>query len=149
MAIEQLSEQLSVIATIDPDAYTAAAYDTDEIDMSNFRRVLFIVAVGTMASTSTVDFLVYGGATTNAGSHSTAVTGKAITQLTEAGTDSDKQVLVEVTAEECAAQGLYFIEGTLTVGTASSDAAVIVLGEYAHYSHGSDHDLATVDEIVA
>ena len=146
---ERLSEQLGIVATIDPDAYTAAAYRTDEIDMKYVQRVEFIVMTGDLGSNATLDFIVKGGAATNAGSHSTNVTGKSITQLTQAGTDSDKQVIVEVTAEECAEQGIRFIEGVMTVGTATSDCGVIALASGFRYGNAQDYDLASVDEVVA
>lgn len=148
-SLSRITERFALIGTVDPDLNTAATYHTDEIDMKNFSRVLFIVAVGALGTSGTVDFSVKGGASSDAGNHATAVTGKSITQLTQAGTDDDKQVLVEVTAEECAAQGLNYIEGELVIGTASSDSAVIVLGELAQYSNAQSVDLASVDEIVA
>jgi hypothetical protein len=145
----QLNEMIGVVGCIDPDVHTAAAYITDEIDMNLWSRVLFIVMAGTLGSSATLDFIVKGGAATNAGSHATAVTGKAITQVTQAGTDgSDKQYLVEVSAEECAAQGLNFIEGTMTVATATSDAGVIVIGLREDYSDVTAKDLASVTEII-
>ena len=144
-----LSERLAVVATVDPDVLTAAAHTTDEIDMQKWERVLFIIQAGTLGSSATLDFVVNGGASSNAGSHSTAITGTAITQLTQAGSDSDKQVLVEVSAEQVASQGLRYIEGVATVGTASSDGAIIVLGLHKDYSTAADYDLATVDEIIS
>ena len=144
----RLSEMLGVVATIDPDANTAAAYIGDEIDMSKWTRVLFIIQTGVLGTSATVDFIVNGGASSNAGSHATAVTGKLITQLVKASNDDD-QVLLEVTAEECAAQGLNFIEGTMTVGTATSDCSMVAIGLRGDYSDVTDHDLASVVEIVA
>ena len=41
-----LREQLSVVSCIDPDAYTAATYNGDVIDMQDFRRVIFILQAG-------------------------------------------------------------------------------------------------------
>ncbi|RMG90728.1 MAG: hypothetical protein D6706_18990, partial [Chloroflexi bacterium] len=76
------------------------------------------------------------------------LTGKSITQLTQAGTDSNKQVLVEVRADELSA-GYTHLRGRLIIGTAASDAAVIALGGDARYGPASDYDLASVDEIVA
>ncbi|MCA9906244.1 MAG: hypothetical protein KC547_20455 [Anaerolineae bacterium] len=144
-----LSERLAVIATIDPDVTAAGTVITDEIDMSKYRRVMFIVMAGTLGSSATLDFSVKGGASSNAGSHSTAITGKSITQLTQAGTDeSDRQAIVEVSATEVRAQSLRYIEGSLVVATASSDAAVIVLGEPAHALPATEIDLASVAEIV-
>lgn len=147
MYTERLSEALGVVSCIDPDAYTAAAYNGDVIDMSKYSRVLFLIQVGTMASTSTVDWLLKGD-TASGGSFTTTITGKSITQLTEAGADSDKQVVVEVTAEEVAAQGFRYIRETLTVATAASDAGTVAIG-LVDTTPASALDLATVDEILA
>jgi len=143
----RLSERLAVVATIDPDAYGTGTQESDVIDMKNRNRVLFIVQAGTLGSSATLDFQVHGCATSN-GTYA-LITGKAITQLTEAGTDSDKQAMVEVTAEEVAAAGYRYIKGLLVVGTATSDAGAIALaGDLAYYP-AADYDLASMDEIVA
>ena len=142
-----IAENFAIIGTIDLDAYTAAAYTTDVIDMQYWREVMFVVMAGDLGSSATLDFLVNGD-TASGGTFSTAITGKAITQLTQAGTDSDKQVVVRVTAEEAAAQGFRYLRGTMTVATATSDAGVIVLGSPARYQPVSGYDIASVDEIV-
>ncbi len=143
---QRLSEALPVVATIDPDAYAAATYTTDEIDMSEHQRVLFVVMAGTLGSSGTLDFSVNGDSASGGG-FATAITGKAITQLTQAGSDSDKQVVVEVTSEEVGAQGLRYIQGSLVIGTAASDAAVLAIAGGNRYNPATD--LSTVDEIVA
>lgn len=146
--MSRISERLAVVGTIDPDAYGTGAQNTDVIDMRYWRRVLFVVMAGELGSSATLDFAVNGD-TASDGLFATAITGKAITQLTQAGTDADKQVLLEVTAEEVAAQGLRYIRGTATLGTATSDYGVAVLAEPAHGSLDvRTQDLATVDEIV-
>ncbi len=132
---------------IDPDAYTTGT-QTATVDMKLHRRVMFIVMAGTLGSSATIDFLVYGSAFSNMASAG-AITGKAITQLTQAGTDSDKQAIVEVTAEEVAAQGYRYIRGSLLIGTQTSDAGVVALADYSRYTPASENDLASVDEIVA
>lgn len=148
MSQDRLTERLAVVATVDPDAYGTGDQTTDVIDMKLHRRVVFVVMAGELGSSATLDFAVYGDTTSN-GSFATAITGKSITQLTEAGTDSDKQALVEITAEEVAAQSLRYIRGTLTIGTATSDAGVLALAGDTIYQPASENDLATVDEIVA
>lgn len=147
MYTERLSEALAVVSCIDPDAYTAAAYNGDVIDMSKYSRVLFIVQVGTLGSSATVDWLLKGD-TASGGSYTTTITGKSITQLTQAGTDDDKQVVIEVTAEEVAAQGFRYIRETLTVATATSDAGSVAIG-LVDVTPASALDLASVDEILA
>lgn len=128
-----LTENLAIIGTIDPDAYTAAAYNTDVIDMKDWREVIFIVMTGDLGASATLDFVVKGD-TTSGGSFSTTITGKTATQLTQAGSDSDKQVIIRVTSEEVAAQSLRYLRGTMTVATATSDCGAIVLGVPAHYA---------------
>lgn len=144
---EALSEQLAVVATIDPDAYGTGDQTTDIIDMKLHRRVLFIILGGTLGTVATLDFLVKGSASSNMASPSN-LTGKAVTQLTEAGTDSDKQALVEVTAEEVAAQGFRYIQGTASLAAATSDYGLVAIADFSRYSTADENDLASVDEIV-
>jgi len=147
-AESRLSERLAVVATIDPDAYGTGAQNSDAIDMLMHRRVIFIVMVGDIASTGKVDFVVKGDVASN-GSFTTTITDKSITQLTQAGTDSDKQVIVEVTAEEVAAQGKRYIRGVMTMTTAGTDGGMIALAGDTRYQPATEYDLASVDEIVA
>jgi len=141
-----LREQLSVVSCIDPDAYTAATYTGDVIDMQDFRRVIFILQAGDLGSSATLDYRVEGSAVV--GLTSSGTVGTAATQLTQAGTDSNKQVVIEVTAEQVAALGYRYIRDEMIVGTATSDCGSIALGQLAHYSPASEYDLASVDEIL-
>lgn len=145
MANERLSESLAVVATIDPDAYDTGTQGTDSVDMRYHNRVMFIVMVGTLGTSGTVDFKVQESAD---GSTWSDLSGKAITQLTDAGTDDDKQAIVEVAASEMGA-GKRYLRGVLTIGTATSDAAVIAIAGQDRYPPASDYDLSSVDEIVA
>lgn len=142
-----LSDQLAVIATIDPSSISPGSVNTDVIDLSRVRSVIFVVAAGTLGASATLDFAVKGDSASG-GSFTTTVTGKTITQLTQAGSDDNKQVIVEVSAEEAGAQGFRYVRGALTVGTAASQACVVALAGGLRYSPASDFDLATVDEIV-
>lgn len=147
MATVRAVERFAVLGTIDPDAYAANPYNTDVIDMQNWGSVVFIVQAGDLGSSATLDFLVKGDSASG-GSFTTTVTGKSITQLTQAGSDSDKQVIVEVTAEEAKAQGFRYLRGTMTIAVATSDAGVTVLGFSPRFSPAHKYDLASVDEII-
>ncbi len=154
MADATMYENLALVGTIDPDAYAAASSElTDAIDMGLYRRVLFVVQVGTMGATSTVNFVVQESATSD-GSY-TPIGGVGtethkITQLaghaTPANSDSDKQVLVEVRAEDLGT-GKRYVKGNLSVGTAASDAAVVALAAVPRNAPVTH--LASVDEILA
>ena len=144
-----ISEAISIVGTVDPDAYATGTQLTDAIDMSVHRRVAFIVQVGALGSSATADFYVMECATS--GGTYTRLTGKNITQLTQAGTDSDKQAIVNVAAEELTS-GYRYLKGSLRIGTAASDAAVIALADpiYSDAVTSTAYgDLSSVDEIVA
>lgn len=144
---QRLSERIAVIGQISAQSSAAGTLSTAAIDTKLFNRVLFIVQVGAMTTNGTLDFSVKGD-TASGGSYATTITGKSITQLTEAGTDANKIVLVEVTADEVAAQGLRYLRGDAVTATAACLKSVIVLGANPRYHPASDNDLAAVDEIV-
>lgn len=142
-------QAVAVVDCVDPDAYTTGDTTGDIIDMSRFEQVMFVVQVGTLGSSATADFQVYQGNTNGLGSPK-VISGAAITQLTDAGTDSDKQAIVVVKqADLDVANGFRWIRGTLTIGTATSDAGVIGLGFYPTFGPATDYDLTSVDEVVA
>lgn len=145
--MDKLSEKLAVVACIDPDAYATGAQTSDWVDMSKFRRVLFVVLAGTLGSSATLDAKLQE-ATDGSGTGAQDLSGKAITQLTQAGTDSDKQALIEVEASNLSA-GFTHVACVMTVGTAASDCGVVALAGVPRYHPASDNDLASVDEIVA
>lgn len=150
-----VSEGADIIATIDPDAYSANTYTSDVFDMSKYERVIAIVMAGDLGSSATLDAKLQHGAASNL-SDAEDITGKAITQLTQAGTDSDKQAVIELRPDEMKGAALSFKSGTtryarlsMTVGVAASDCGAIVLGFGRRQGVGSDNDLASVDEVVA
>jgi len=101
--------------------------------MSNHQRAIFIVQVGTMVATSTLDFSVQQDDVGD-GSNAKAITGKAITQLTAAGGDGNDLVAVEVRTEELDVSGGFeYIRGVLTVGTANVTCALLALRFIPNY----------------
>lgn len=143
---EKLRDLLAVVATIDPDANTAAAYSTDYIDMTIFQEVLFIVMAGVIAASGTIDFKVQEATSaTGAGAQDLATGTLSITQLTTG--DNDEQTLVDVEAEDLST-GFTHVKGVMTVTTAAADSAVVALGSRARFNPASDNDLASVGEIL-
>ncbi len=143
------SEQTALLATIDPDANAAATYTSDWVDASEFEALLGIVLVGTIDATGTVD-AKFQQATDSSGTGAKDISpAKAITQLTAAGTDSDKQALLNIRQEELDHDNAFtFVALLITVATAAADAAGVIMGHYPRYGPASDNDLASVDEIV-
>jgi hypothetical protein len=143
------SQQVALVGIIDADAYAAGAVSTGWIAAKNFDQFLAIVAVGDMVATSTVDGKLEQ-ATDGAGTGAKDITGKAITQFTAAGTDSNKQALINLRPEELdIANNFTHFRLTMTVATAASDAMGIVLGGAPRIGNANENDLAAVDEIVA
>jgi len=142
------SEQAAVAAVIDPDVLTAAAHSSGYVDMADFESVLAIVMAGTLGSGATLDAKLQQ-ATDSSGTGVKDITGAAITQLTQAGSDSDKQATIGCRAEDLdIANGFRFVKLVITVATASSDGAGLILGMNGHSLPASDNDASTVDEVV-
>lgn len=138
-------ENFAVVATIDPDAYGTGEQLSDAVDMRNQESIVGIVLLGEITATGTIDAKFVSSATS--GGTYTDVTGKAATQLTAAGTDSDKQVLINLRAEQLA-EGHRFVKLSVTAGTAGADYAAAVLGFNVRYGPDATSDLASVDELV-
>lgn len=143
-------EECAVIGTIDPVSQGVATVTTDWVDLRKFSRILYILKLGAMTASSTVDAVVKQ-ATDGSGTGSKNLTAsKAITQLTQAGSDSNKQVLISVDVSELDLTGKFYWSAlSVTVAAAASLLDVTVLGFGPHAYPASDYDLATVDEIVA
>lgn len=142
------SEKVAVVATIDPDAYTAAAYTSDWVNAENFQQLMATVMVGALGTSATLDFKLQQ-ATDNSGTGAKDITGAAITQLTQAGTDDDKQAIINLNPEKLdVANGFTFVAMVMTVAVATSDCGAIMHGLWPQYGPASDNDLASVDEIV-
>lgn len=143
-----LASQKAVLAgVIDPDALAVADHDTGWIDMGLFEQIQAILSVGTLGAGATVD-AVLQQATNAAGAGAKAIANKAITQLTQAGGDSDKQVVINCRSEELDANNAFtHVRLRVTVATQASDGSAIVLGHSARYQVAED--LASVSEIIA
>jgi len=140
------SEEWAVVATVDPDANTAAAYSSDEIDMSLFEQILVVTMAGTIAAAGTIDTKIQS-ATTSGGTFAD-VTNKSATQLTGSpDTANDAQTLINLRGDELT-EGHRYVKVVHTVGGATGDSAVVVLGKGKSLP-SSDNDLATVAEIVS
>lgn len=141
------SDDVRIVGVIDPDANTAGALSTAWVSMSSFQNVMAIVMAGTLGSSGTLDAKLEQ-ATDGSGTGVKDITGKAITQLTQAGTDSDKQAVINCRADELdVANGFDYVRLTMTTAVATSDSAALLLGLDQRYEPTAD--LASVDEIVS
>lgn len=140
------NEQAVLAAIIDPDAYSASTVTSGWVHMGTYEAIQAIVMAGTLGSSATLDAKLEQ-ATDSSGTSAKDISGKAITQLTQAGTDSDKQAIINCRSEELdVANGFDYVRLSMTIGTATSDAGGLVLGHYPRYAPATD--ATTVDEIV-
>ena len=141
------SDQAVLVGVIDPDLNTANTYTTAWISMATFAAIQAIVLAGTLGTNATLDAKLEQ-AQDSGGTGAKDVTGKAITQLTQAGTDdSDKQAIINCRSDELDVNnGFTHVRLSMTVATASSDSAGLVLGHYARYQPAAD--AASVAEVI-
>lgn len=148
-ANSRASDRIAVLGAIDPDVYTASTVTTGWISAAEFARFQAIVMAGTLGSSATLDAKIEQ-ATSSAGAGAKDLAGKAIGQLTQAGTnESDKQAIINFRAADLDLAGDFtHFRLSMTVGTATSDAGAIVLGIDPRELPASDNDAASVAEIV-
>jgi len=142
------SDRLAIVAAINPVSQAAGAVSTSWISMQNWRSVMAIVQAGVLGASATLDAKLEQ-ATSAAGAGAKDIAGKLVTQLTQAGADSNKQAIVNLRQVELDfANGYSHVRLTLTVGTQASLVSAVLLGLDARYNPASDSDAASVDEIV-
>ena len=124
-----VSEQVAVAGRIKPDAAAAGTYTSGWIPIATYGALLAIVSAGDLGTNATVDAKLQQ-ARDASGTGSKDVAGKAIVQMTQAGTDkSNKDVLINIRAEELDRNGGFtHVRLSLTVATAASDVGAIILG---------------------
>lgn len=142
------SEAVAVLGSIDPDAYAASTVTTGWISAADFHSFAAIVQAGTLGSSATLDAKIEQ-ASDSSGTGAKDLTGAAITQLTQAGSDSDKQAIIQFRpADLDVANDFNHFRLSMTVATATSDAGGLVVGFDPKHGPASDNDASTVDEIV-
>jgi hypothetical protein len=144
----KISDLVGVAATIDPDVTAAGTVTSDWVAMKDFDQVLAVVLAGTLGSSATVDAKIEQ-ATDGSGTDAKDVTGKAITQMTQAGTDqSDTQAVIGVSAADLdVANDFTHVRLSITVGTATSDVGGVIVG-LASDLPATAVDLTSVGEVV-
>ncbi len=145
--MEKSYEIATIVATIDPDAYSTGTQASDWIAMKDFKGgVDFLVLAGTLGSSAVLNCKVRQ-ATAAAGTGAVDMSGKAITALTQAGTDSDKQAVIHVDPSDLS-DGFTHVQALATLTVATSDYGLVALGFFPTYKPAADYDLSTVDEYV-
>lgn len=146
---KKATDTMALVGIIDPDVTAAGTVTTGWIAAKDFNQFQAIVAPGTLGASATVDAKIEQ-ATDASGTGAKDISGKAITQMTQAGTDqSDTQAVINVSPEDLDVDNSFtHFRLSVTVATATSDLTAFVLGLFPTYGLASDHDLSSVGEIV-
>jgi len=139
---ERLTEQLAIVATVDPVNGLSAATVSDVFSMSLHRRAMFILQTGATVGTG-----ILCNIQENPAAAFTAGTATILTLAATACTATDSQYLFEVSGE---AMGLnmQYLRGQFTP-TGATILSAVVLADVERYHPASDRDLASVVSIQA
>ncbi len=125
------SEHVELLAVINPASYNSVQA-TARIKADKHTRIVVLMMVGAIATNGTLDLKIEQA---NAASGGTvkAITGKVITQQTDA--NDDKQFIIELlTSELDVSNGFSWILVSATPATAASILGLVVLGVDPKYS---------------
>lgn len=127
------SENVEILDSLQPISQGAATVNGAYKLVDKYTRVVFILSVGVMSASATLDFKLQQAKDTG-GTSVKDITGKAITQLTQAGGGSGKNVIVELRTDKLdVANGFKAIRFVLTEAAAASVLGVLVLGVDVKY----------------
>lgn len=138
-----LSQEMAVVATIDPQLVNNTSATTDWVAVKSFKKFAFVVALG--LTDITTDVILQESA--DGGTTPTSITGKTVTQLT--ASSDNKQVILEVDTSELLSTTTHVAcKVTVGNGTSGSFVSVIGLAGRARYEPASDSNLGSVAQIV-
>ena len=136
------SEDWAIVGVVDPDANTAAAYATANIDMADWEQLALVVMVGDLGASASVTAAFFDS---SASPHA-AISGKTVTiGGTSPNTGSNTQAVIHLRSAEGNSNARY-VTAKLTVATATSDCSMIVFGKGRHRP-AYDKDAASVGSI--
>ena len=138
------SDRAVLAAVLDPVSQGAATVTTGWVSLATFAGLMAVLQVGAIAAGGTVDAKLQQ-ASDGAGTGAKDITGKAITQLTDA--DDNKQVILNVRDTDLDVENSFtHVRLSVTVAVAASLIAASLYGFDAKYAPAAD--AATVDEVV-
>jgi len=102
---------------------------TPYVSLANYHRAFILINVGVMQSSGTIDAIVHQALNTSGGTPKHFSPTKAIVQLTQAGSDSNSIVGIEIRTEELdVTNGYDCIALGYTVGTAAAILSIEIWG---------------------
>lgn len=141
------SERLAVAAVIAPGLLTVGAKNSGWVDCALYTRLAAVISTGTLGTAATID-AKWQQATDSSGTGSADVAEGQLTQIVKASGDN-KQAVMNLDVNRLKDRTKRFVRLVLTVGTADSGGAAVVLGVDPRHAPATDNDPATVVQVVS
>lgn len=142
------SEMLTILATLDPASQAVGTATTGWISVANHHGLMASVQSGALGASATLD-AKFQQALDSSGTGAKDIIGKAITQLTQAASGSNRQVLINLKPEELdTMNGFGFVRLSVTVGVAPSLTSAQLIGVNPRYAPADSLNQAAVAQVV-
>lgn len=142
---ERFTEKNALLAVHYPLTRQVATHVSDWVLMENYHRAFFELLLGAMGTNATVDADLQQ-ASSATGTGAKAISGKSITQLTQAGTDNNSPVGIELRTEELDVNGGFeYVRFRVTIAVADCAYSATLRGHEPRYAPVST---AIYDEVV-
>lgn len=133
MYTAQFSEQHVPLAVHYPLTRQVAAHVSDWVLMSKYHRAFFLLMLGAMGASATVDAKLQE-AKDATGTGAQDISGKAITQLTKAGSDDNSLAGIELRTEELSVNSGYeYVRFVVTIAVADCTYSATLFGTETRY----------------
>lgn len=143
------SQRAGLVAVIDPDAYAVGTLTTGWIDMQAWFAILAVLMVGDMVATATLN-AKFQQAKDGSGTGAKDVSATAITALTQAGADDNKQALINLSSTDLDFNnGFRFVRLSATLAAAGADFGAVVIGLDRRFGAANEGNITAVDEVVS
>ena len=125
---ERFTEVCYPLAYDYSDSFAIGTHDSSYVSLANYHRAVLVLNVGDIQAGGTGACSIRQ-ATSTAGAGATTITGKSITQLTQAGGDSDDLVCIELRTEELnRTSGYDCVSVRVVVAGAAAELSYILFG---------------------
>jgi hypothetical protein len=141
------SENIAIAAVVAPGALTAGAKSSGWVDTRLYNQLMGVISTGTLGASATVD-AKWVQADDSSGNNPQDSNITALTQIVKASGDN-KQAVMNFDPSQSNYPTKPFVKLVVTVGTATSDGAAIVLGIDPRHKPVTDLDPASVVQVVA
>lgn len=129
----RISEDLYPLAIHYSQTRQVATHVSAWVLMENYHRARLVLNLGTMGTNATVDADIRQ-ASAAAGTGAKAITGKSITQLTQAGGDANSLVTIELQTEELDVDnGFEYVQFRVTIAVADCVYGAVLEGACSRY----------------